>query len=65
LQRLAADSETSGGLLIAVPPAREAALRQALEERGVLAQRIGAARAERRRSRSGSRVIRLRAAFVA
>jgi selenide,water dikinase len=53
-QRLAADSETSGGLLIAVPPAREAALRQALEERGVLAQRIGAARA-----RSGAVAIRL------
>jgi len=46
LRRLAADSETSGGLLIAVPHAREAALRQALEERGVLAQRLGAARAK-------------------
>jgi len=44
-RRLAADSETSGGLLIAVPPAREAALRAALEERGVLARRIGEARA--------------------
>ena len=54
LRRLAADSETSGGLLIAVPPAREATLRAALEERGVLAQRIGVARAK-----SGEVAIRL------
>lgn len=44
-KRLAADSETSGGLLIAVAPEQEAALQRALTTRGVLAQRIGTARA--------------------
>ncbi len=41
LQRLAADSETSGGLLLAIPPARAAALEGALAQRGVPVQRIG------------------------
>jgi selenide,water dikinase len=53
-RRLAADSETSGGLLIAVPPSREAALRKALEERGVLARRLGEAR-----PRAGEVAVRL------
>ncbi len=43
LQRLAADSETSGGLLIAVAPARAAALEEALARRSVLVRRIGEA----------------------
>jgi selenide,water dikinase len=41
LQRLAADSETSGGLLIAIDPAREPALQDALTRGGVLVARIG------------------------
>lgn len=43
LQRLAADSETSGGLLLAIAPGRAAALEQALASRGVLVSRIGEA----------------------
>ncbi len=41
LQRLAADSETSGGLLIAIEPAREAALQDALVRSGVLVVAVG------------------------
>lgn len=41
LQRLAADSETSGGLLLAVAPARAAALEDALARRGLPVQRVG------------------------
>ena len=44
LQRLAADSETSGGLLIAVAPDRAPALEEALARREVLVQRIGEVR---------------------
>jgi selenide,water dikinase len=43
LQRLAADSETSGGLLLAVAPERAVALEAALAHRGVLVQRVGEA----------------------
>jgi len=43
-RRLAADSETSGGLLIAVAPGRERGLTRALEERGVSFRCIGSAR---------------------
>jgi len=41
LQRLAADSETSGGLLIAIAPAREAALQDALLRGGVPVHAVG------------------------
>jgi selenide,water dikinase len=41
LQRLAADSETSGGLLIAIAPAHEAALQDALVREGVAVHAIG------------------------
>lgn len=40
-QFVLADAQTSGGLLIAVPTGRAAALREGLERRGVLAARIG------------------------
>jgi selenide,water dikinase len=43
LQRLAADSETSGGLLLAIAPTRAAALEDALTRRGVPVHRIGEA----------------------
>jgi len=39
--RLAADSETSGGLLMAVPEARVAQLEQELEQRELLVARVG------------------------
>ncbi len=44
---LLADAQTSGGLLIAIPPAREAGLRAALEARDVPVWRIGELTAER------------------
>src|SRR5262249_14246106 len=41
LQRLAADSETSGGLLIAIAPSKERALQDELAKRGVPVHAIG------------------------
>jgi len=43
LQRLAADSETSGGLLLAVAPARAGQLEEALARRGLPVHCIGEA----------------------
>ena len=54
LQKLAADSETSGGLLIAIDPARAEALEAALRRRNVPVHRIGEAR-----SRSEGGALRL------
>lgn len=53
---LALDSETSGGLLIAVEPARAAALELALRERGVGVHPLGSARAP---ARAGTPAIHL------
>jgi len=41
LQRVLLDPQTSGGLLVSLPPASAAALRKALEQRGITAHEIG------------------------